>query len=78
MNGLFFLRFKSSPEPAVENVILAPVVDDQLFDAALEPFDPDAEEDEEMHGETLDGGLALEDVENHGVPRFQVLRDSIL
>ena len=67
-NGLFFLKFKSSPEPVVENVILAPVVDDQLFDAALEQFDPDAEVDDEMHDETLDEGLTLEDVEHHGLP----------
>ncbi len=49
-NGLFFLKFKAHTDPVVDQVILAPVLDDQMFDAALEPFDPDAEDDDEMPG----------------------------
>ncbi len=52
----------------VDNVILAPVMDDQLFEAALETFDPDAEEDDEMAGETLNDHITPEKVENPGQP----------
>ena len=43
-------------------------MDDHLFDAVLEPFDPDAEEDDEMPGETLNDFITLEEIQNHGVP----------